>query len=160
MSWITDILGSGAGKIIGSVGDVIDKLTTTDEEKLKLRNELQRVLQERMADVETTMRAELGAKERVLIAELQQGDNFTKRARPMVVYFGLAVIGLNYCLVPMAAFFLGREIPTWNLPMEFWASWSAIVVTWSIGRSVEKNGSQSKVTQAITGSSDIPSLLK
>lgn len=40
MSFISDLITGGADKIITSVGNVIDSLTTTREEKLQLANEL------------------------------------------------------------------------------------------------------------------------
>ena len=96
--------------------------------------------------MEETIRAELSAKERILVAELNQGDSYTKRARPTVVYAGLVMIAYNYCMAPS----LG--IMRIDLPTEFWAGWSGIVATWSIGRSVEKSGKGNKATKVITGS--------
>ena len=86
------------------------------------------------------------------MAELQQGDKFTKRARPLVVYAGLAFIGINYVVVPIVALVNNVVVEPIPLPTEFWAGWSGIVATWSIGRSLEKRGSQNRVTSAITGS--------
>ncbi len=40
MGKLADLFSSGAAKLVDSVGDAIDKCSTTDEEKLKLRNEL------------------------------------------------------------------------------------------------------------------------
>jgi hypothetical protein len=41
MSWFGDLFSDGASKLVDSVGGAIDSLVTSDEEKLKLRNELQ-----------------------------------------------------------------------------------------------------------------------
>ena len=152
MSWITDIFSGGVSKVVDSVGSVIDNLTTTEEEKHILKIELQKVLQKENLAVEETIRAELGAKERILVAELQQGDNYTKRARPTVVYFGLLVIFYNYCVIPSIQLFSGLGIQTFDLPTEFWVAWGGIVATWSVGRSAEKRGVKSKTVSLITGS--------
>jgi hypothetical protein len=40
------------------------------------------------------------SRERVLVAELQQGDSYTKRARPSVVYVGLGVAVLQGVVTP------------------------------------------------------------
>lgn len=40
MNWLMGLFSDGASKVIDSVGNAIDKLTTSDEEKLKLKNEL------------------------------------------------------------------------------------------------------------------------
>ena len=104
-----------------------------------------------MTEIEGTIRAELDAKQKILVAELQQGDTYTKRARPTVVYFGLVVIFYNYCLIPTVGLFMA-EIPNpFELPMEFWAAWGGIVATWSIGRSAEKRGSMNRLTSVVTG---------
>jgi len=46
MSWLTDLFSSGIEKVVGAVGSVIDSLSTTDEEKLKLSNALQKEMNE------------------------------------------------------------------------------------------------------------------
>ncbi len=40
MSWFTNIFSSGVSGVIDSVGTAIDKLVTSDEEKMQLKNEL------------------------------------------------------------------------------------------------------------------------
>lgn len=152
MSWLTKLLGGATGTIVGQVGGVIDKFHLSGEEKQKFKLEMESLLQKRDSEIEETIRTELQAKERILVAELTQGDNYTKRARPTVVYFGLLIIFINYCLVPIIAAIAKAKISNIDLPVEFWIGWSGIVATWSIGRSVEKRGSVSRFTQAITGS--------
>ena len=43
MSWFTSILSGGVDKIVDSVGTAVDKIVTSDEEKLILKNELARI---------------------------------------------------------------------------------------------------------------------
>ena len=67
----------------------------------------------------------------MLVAELSQGDLYTKRARPSVVYFGLVLI-----LIQALLLYLGKEpLP---IPDVFWMGWSAIVASYGVGRSFEK----------------------
>ncbi|MCW8932180.1 MAG: hypothetical protein OQL19_18345 [Gammaproteobacteria bacterium] len=40
MNWFTSLFSSGASTVIDSVGNAIDKLVTSDEEKITLKNEL------------------------------------------------------------------------------------------------------------------------
>ena len=40
MEWLTNILSQSASIVVDSVGNAIDKLVTSDEEKLQLKNEL------------------------------------------------------------------------------------------------------------------------
>jgi len=152
MSWLGDIFAGSAKGLIGSVGAIVDDLNLSGEEKQQFKLQMEALVQKRDSEIEQTTRIELQAKERVLVAELQQGDKFTKRARPMVVYAGLVFIGINYVVVPIVGLLNGVPVDPIELPTEFWAGWSGIVATWSIGRSFEKRGTQNRVTSAITGS--------
>ncbi|MDB6062157.1 MAG: hypothetical protein JWM78_2260 [Verrucomicrobiaceae bacterium] len=165
MSWITDFLGGGAANVIGEVGKIVDQFHMSDQEKTQFKLEMEALLQKRDSEIEQTLRAEMESKERVLVAELNQGDNFTKRARPTVVYAGLIFIFLNYCLIPAVQYLAGKPpvhcaqsasdcviASGIQLPQEFWWAWAGIVGTWTIGRSFEKSNASNRVTDLITGS--------
>ena len=158
MSWLSNLFSGTIGGIVREVGNTVDKFVTTDEEKMQFKIKLEELLQKRDLELEQSLRKELEAKERVVVAELQQGDNYTKRARPTVVYMGLFFIFINYCLVPLVSKFAGLGIEPLDLPAGFWAGWSGIVGTWSIGRSLEKKGMGGKIVSAITGSQQRKSL--
>jgi hypothetical protein len=156
---IAKFFSGGLSTVVDSIGSVADRFIESPDEKSAFKLEVESLLQKRDSEIEQTIRAELGAKERVLVAELQQGDNFTKRARPTVVYAGLVFIGINYVLFPIAGRLMqlfGVEgvtaEPLADLPTEFWVAWGGICATWSIGRSAEKRGSRSGLVSAITGS--------
>lgn len=149
MGILSKILGGGG--IIDSIGGIVDKFHLSGEEKQKFKLEMEGLLQARDANVEETVRAQIQARERVLIAELQQGDTFTKRARPTVVYFGLFMIFLNYTVFPMMAARSGLEIMALELPTGFWAAWGGITSSWVIGRSAERMGHSGKILQWISG---------
>ena len=160
MSWLTRIIGGGLSETVGKIGAVVDKFHLSGEEKQAFTLAMEELLQKRDSEIEKTIQAELGAKERVLVAELTQGDNYTKRARPTVVYAGLAFIAFNYCLVPLVSRWTGAaNVTPLELPAEFWYGWSGIVATWSVGRSMEKRGSRSAFTGVATGAKPTPRLL-
>ena len=159
MSFISSLLGGGASSLVDNITGAVDRFIETPDEKRQFKLEVETLLQKRDSEIEQTIRAELGAKERVLVAELEQGDNYTKRARPTVVYGGLVFIFINYVMFPL----IGRIAPIMgvdgvsmeplaDLPAEFWAAWGGICATWSIGRSMEKRGNRSGIASAITGS--------
>ena len=153
MSFLTTLLGGSAGKLIESVGNVADKFHLSGEEKQAFKLEMEGLLQQRDSEVEDTIRTELKAKTRIIEAEMAQGDKFTKRARPSVVYAGLFFIFLNYCIVPAIAAISGDStITQFPLPTAFWASWGSVVSVWSVGRSAEKRGIRSGLLNAVTGS--------
>lgn len=116
--------------------------------------------------IETRENAVIDAQKSIIVAEMQQGDNYTKRARPTVVYAGLAFIGLVHVILPfalkiIAVFAIGdltsgqlsdlKDLMSVELPGEFWAAWGAVVSIWSIGRSAERRGMSSKLVEMITG---------
>lgn len=81
MSWLTDIFSSSASAIVDSVGSAIDKLVTSDEEKLQLKNELVKI------QLEATLKANEQANEaETQITERWKSDNehwVTRLVRPL-----------------------------------------------------------------------------
>lgn len=159
MSFITKILGNSAGNLVKQVSSIADKFHLSGEEKQRFKLEMETLLQKRDSEVEETLRTQLQAKERILVAELSQDDSYTKRARPTVVYAGLGFIFLNYILIPFVTYLSGGAIPPLELPAGFWAGWSGIVATWSVGRTLEKRGTDNKITRAVTGKQTISRIL-
>ena len=43
MSWLSDIFSSSVGEVVGKVGEAVDRLVTSDEERLRLANELKQI---------------------------------------------------------------------------------------------------------------------
>lgn len=157
-----DILTGPITGLIGAVGGVIDSLHTSDEEKDAAKLKFARLAAATEFQMVQELTKELESKERVIVAELQQGDNYTKRARPTVVYVGLGAFILNYVLIPNISAAFGTALVPVEFPVEFWAGWSGIVMTWSVGRSFEKravtsqrngngDGSTSRLVKIITG---------
>jgi hypothetical protein len=159
MSWFTNLFSSGFGSIVKGIGSAVDDLHLSKEEKEEFKLKAQALVQKRQSEIEQTLRSELQAKERILVAELNQGDKYTKRARPTVVYAGLVFIAYNYCLVPSISPFIGNILPALDLPTQFWVAWGGICATWSIGRSMVQNGQQNKATEFITGTPTAKTIL-
>jgi hypothetical protein len=140
---------------IGSVADfakgLVDRFFPPDlppAEKAQKELELQALLQNR----ENTI---IAAQKEVMVAEMQQGDLFTKRARPTIVYAGLAFIFLVHVFLPLAAFFKGvpaDAFPKMALPDDFWWTWGGVCSVWVLGRTMERRGATGTVLSAITGS--------
>jgi len=156
MSFLSNLFSSSVGNVIRDVGDVVDKFHLSGEEKQKFKLEMESLLQKRDAELQQTLRTEFESKERIMVAELQQDDKYTKRARPTVVYAGLLFTLINYVLVPTFARLFGKEIQPFALPTDFWVAWGGVVGVYAMGRSAEKFGVSNKLTQAITGSSPRP----
>ena len=86
MSWLSELFSSSVGTVVEKAGEAIDRLVTSDEEKLKLKNEL--VLIETQAKLTAQKQAdesEIRLEEE--ITERWQSDNsaddkLAKRVRP------------------------------------------------------------------------------
>ena len=71
----------------------ISQELTDSQSSFKL--DLQRLINDREKQIHDTYKQEINASKEVIVAELQQSDNFTKRARPTVIYAGLLFILLE-----------------------------------------------------------------
>jgi hypothetical protein len=171
MGILDNILAGGIGSIIEQTGKLVDQFHLSEPEKKQFQLEMEALLQQRDAQIQDSARAEMDARQKVIVAELQQDDAYTKRARPSVVYAGLAFIFLNYVFIPGIQYLTGHATAKCSqngqdsvchveggitLPQEFWWAWAGVVGTWSIGRSFEKVGVSNKATRMITGSAPPP----
>jgi hypothetical protein len=98
--------------------------------------------------------AVVNAQREIMVAEMQQGDNYTKRARPTLVYSGLFFIFLVHVVFPMVSWFTKNQLPALALPNDFWWAWGSVVAIWSVGRTVERRGTEGRlgaIAGAITG---------
>lgn len=138
--------------LINTLTNTIDKLTLSKEEKLQFKLQMQAQLQQAENELEESYRSELESRAEIIKAELAQGDKFTKRARPSIIYAGLIFIGIVHVIVPIIAAMNGAEQPGIELPDDFWWAWGTVVGVYGAGRTVEKLGVANKYTQAATGS--------
>ena len=152
MSFISEALSGGAEGVMNGVKNLISEFHISPDEKNKFQMAMETLLQKRDSEVERTLRKELDAKSQLIMAELKQDDNYTKRARPTVIYFGLFAIFWNYMLVPTVQSMKGIDITPFSLPAEFWTVWGGICGAYVLGRSYEKGGLANRATQALTGS--------
>lgn len=153
---------TGLGSAFGFAKGIMDRFwpkQASEEEKLEVVSKMLPMIEQRDKTV-------IEAQKSIIVAEMQQGDNFTKRARPAVVYMGLLFIALVHVIFPImiklivlfkAATLTAEQIAQvsslleLSLPGEFWAAWGAVVSIWSIGRSVERRGAVNKIVGMITG---------
>lgn len=147
---------------LGSVADFAKSIVTrifperaSEAEKMAATAALTNAIEKREADV-------IASKKDVMVAEMAQGDTFTKRARPMIVYTGLAVIVLNHVVLPWLAWgaiFASKlldDVPEIDLPLivmpeNFWYVWGGVCSVWIWGRTKEKIGANSNILDTIMG---------
>jgi len=139
---------AGIGSIADLAKSVINKFfpdKMSDAEKAQAQLQIQEMLQKR----ENTV---IEAQRSIMVAEMQQADTFTKRARPCLVYAGLVFIFLVHVAFPIIAYLSKETLPALSLPEEFWWAWSGVCGVWVLGRSAEKRGASGKLVGMITGS--------
>ena len=178
LSKIKGFLSDSGNNLITSVADTVDRFVQTKDERAKIKEELfrlqsdfqksqnnfildmERLTQQREAEIEKTIRNELDAKKEILLAELNQGDKYTKRARPTVVYVGLIfilleVFGLRHIILEAIADD-GKQLQSLldssdKIFNTFLWAWGGVLGVYSIGRSAEKRGTRKAWTASITG---------
>jgi len=163
---ISSIISAITGGALSEIGKAVRSFITTDKDRMEFQLQIEKILGEKAKELEDSIQKEMEAKERILVAELTQGDTYTKRARPTIIYAGLAFIALVHVIYPTLIkliFFFRSETLTpdqiesleslleLSLPSEFWWAWMGVAGTWVIGRSLERRGVTSKAISLITG---------
>ena len=138
---------TGLGSIADLAGNIIDKIWPPGADpnlKEQTRLELEKMISLRENVIIEAQRA-------IIVAEMQQQDKFTKRARPMLVYAGLFFIFLVNVAFPFVTYFTKETLPALQLPDDFWWAWGSVVGIWSIGRTLERKGAGGNLVGMITG---------
>ena len=149
-----DILGGMIGTVIEQGAAIADEFHLSGEEKaeFKQRDE-ERLLKLREA-IETTVQARYSAVSKIIASEMQHGSNFTKNARPSLVYSGLAMF-----FIKMIGSGFGVEF---DIPSEFTYTWGGVCGVWVLGRSTERvaenGGLLGKAAAMATGNKALPEL--
>src|SRR3989339_428794 len=145
---------TGLGRVANPAKGLVDRFfppAMSETEKATAQIQIEQMLEQR----ETAL---IDLQRSVITAEMAQGDAYTKRARPSIVYFGLGAIGLVHVPLPVVAWLtltiMGKPIalPTIALPEQFWLTWGGVCSIWMIGRSAEKRGQSGQMLRLITGS--------
>ena len=118
------ILGWFTGGVVKEVGNVIDKLFTSEEERIKAKNEVFKVLQEQQLELQKLQTE-------VILAEAN-GNWLQRSWRPILMLaFGFIVIYVKF----IAHLFSLRIPPLEN---EFWNLLQLGIGGYVVGRSAEK----------------------
>lgn len=148
---LSKVMGLGAEGILREAGNLADKFITTDGERNEFKRQIAELVTRRTSEVEETLRAELGARRDIIVAEMAQGDAYTKRARPTVVYAGIVIFALDAAVRAIQMSLGVGDVPTTYVPSEFALAWGSVVGLWVLGRSAEKRGAGNAIISAITG---------
>lgn len=80
MGLLTNILSSGTGDLVKSIGDTIDNLTTSDQEKLEAKQKLE----ETIGDFEAQIQKEVTSR---WSQDMNSDSWLSKNVRPLVLIF-------------------------------------------------------------------------
>ena len=98
MSWFQSLITGGVDKIVDSVGAAIDRNITTDHERLKIQNELEKIKLDAQANA-IKLEAELEVKMEESVtarwqSDMQSDEPLAKRVRPYSLVYLLLVVSL------------------------------------------------------------------
>ena len=127
MGILDKILGGGAGKLVESIGGVVDSLSTSKEEKL----EAKRKMKELMANYQMEMEKQVSARWN---ADMNSDSWLSKNVRPMTLIFVLVCTMLLIFIDAGAINFVVEEKWTDLLQLTL----ITIIGAYFGGRSVEK----------------------
>lgn len=132
MSWLSEIFSSSVGEVVGKVGEAVDRLVTSDEERLRLANELKQievgaVLKSQELDVQFDQ--ELTKR---LQADMASDSWLSKNIRPLTLIFILVM----YSLLSISS---GFEFKVTQAYIELLGQWGMLIMSFYFGgRSLEK----------------------
>lgn len=155
MKFLSKLLGAGASEFVDSVTNTVDEFHLSKEEKQDFKLKMQEYILKLDERASETYKTEINARADIIKAELAQGDKYTKRARPTIIYIGLGFICIVHVIIPLLAFLfpgLQYDPNKFVLPQEFWWAWGTVVSVYGAGRTIEKRGITNKFTQLATGS--------
>jgi alkyl hydroperoxide reductase subunit AhpF len=129
---IFDFLSGGVSNVIDSVGKVIDNLTTTDEEKSKLKNELQNELNKFSLDLVEKQNAYEHELTERLEADTKSDSWLAKNIRPLTLIFILSM----YSILSLGSGWKFNVTPAY---VELLGQWGMLIMSFYFGgRSIEK----------------------
>jgi len=122
--------------------------------------ELNELINKHEETLHKTYRQEINRSKEIMIAELNQSDKYTKRARPTVVYFGLVFIFLEILGVRIILLnhFGAADLvsDSTSVLQFFFTAWGGVVGVYAAGRSMEKRGISNIFTKISTGTKTAP----
>lgn len=145
---------TGIGSALDFAKGLMDRFwppQASESEKLAAASQIAPLIEQRENQI-------VEAQKEIIVAELSQGDNYTKRARPTIIYAGLSFVFLVHVFFPLlewVAIIFGRDLsspPSLILPEAFWWTWGSVCGVYALGRSAEKKGISNELVRLITGS--------
>lgn len=180
-----NFVSGNASSVVEKVEDAVDEYFYTDEEKSRdkegieekrnqfkakmaeitkeltesqsnFKLEIERLIAEREQRIHDTYRAEMSTSKDIILAELNQSDKYTKRARPTVIYVGLIfvfmeMLGIRIAVLEYSEASTAVVESSTTILTSFLYMWGTVVGAYAVGRTVEKRGISNTITKLATG---------
>ncbi len=140
MGIFNKILSTGVKELTDSIGNAIDNLSTSDDEKLNAKAKLTEIVTEKLAELASYQKE-------VLVTELQ-GSKLQRNWRPIVMLAFASIVVYSKFIAPAFG------LPNAELETHFWKLLELGIGGYVIGRSLEK------VTDKVTKNIDLTFLKK
>jgi hypothetical protein len=117
MSFLDKLFSGGAGTLVDSVGNALDKLTTSKEEKLQLELEIKKaemqfqVDMQKLSNEERQMVYQDVSSARTMATAVQTSASSTKLSKNTTAYMAIGTTVLTFALFFVLIFF-SKNIPT------------------------------------------------
>lgn len=132
MSILTDIFSDGVSKVVDSVGNAIDNLVTSDEEKLALKNELAKInleAQNKKDELDLQYEQQLTQRQS---NDMQSDSWLSKNIRPLTLIFILVM----YSLLSIGS---GFDFQVTESYVQLLGQWGMLIMSFYFGgRTLEK----------------------
>jgi hypothetical protein len=137
MSWFSGLIETGVDKVVDSVGNTIDKIFTSDDERLKAKNLLEQVRNELKTTLIKAMSEVIQAKKDVIITEMG-GSSLQRNWRPMLMLLFGFIIANEYIISPYIQVLFDTTLPVKPITEDMWAVLKLGIGGYISGRSIEK----------------------
>ena len=132
MSWLSEIFSSSVVSVVDSVGNAIDKLVTSDEEKLALKNELAKIqleAQNKKDELDLQFDKEITQRQ---ANDMSSDSWLSKNIRPLTLIFILVM----YSLLSISS---GFQFQVTESYVELLGQWGMLIMSFYFGgRTLEK----------------------
>ncbi len=140
MKILNKIFSTGAKELTESIGNAIDNLSTSEQEKLNAKNKLTEIVTNKLSELASYQKE-------VLITELE-GSKLQRYWRPIVMLAFAAIVVYSKFIAPAFG------LPNAELETPFWNLLEIGIGGYVIGRSLEK------VTNRVTQNIDLTFIKK
>jgi len=120
MSWFGDIVTSGVDKVVDSVAGGLDKLFTSDEERLKAKNVLEQIRNSLKAELIQAFTSAIAAKRDIIVAEIQGESWLQRNWRPLTMLIFAYIIANEYIIAPYVEVLLNVDLKPKKIDPEMW----------------------------------------